>query len=64
MSIAHSCIFLRSNIAGQRGNWPEAAEQGRTVVSMTVKSGTPFPEAWCRIVWARALFRVGRPKPA
>ncbi|WP_020562455.1 P-loop domain-containing protein [Methylosarcina fibrata] len=42
--------LLRSNIAGQRGNWPEAAEQGRTAVAMTEKSGTPFPEAWCRIV--------------
>jgi LuxR family maltose regulon positive regulatory protein len=56
--------ILRSNIAGQRGNWAEAAEHGRTAVIMAIKSGTPFPEAWCRINWARALFRLGESEQA
>jgi len=49
---------LRSNAAGQRGNWVEAAEEARTAAAMAIAAGKPFPEANCRIDLARALFRL------
>jgi LuxR family maltose regulon positive regulatory protein len=62
----HNALYhhLRSNIAGQHGDWPEAAEQAHTAVKMAIKSGAPFPEAWCRMDLARTLFRLGDSKKA
>jgi tetratricopeptide (TPR) repeat protein len=49
---------LLSNAAGQRGQWQLAAEEARTAAAMAIAAGKPFPEANCRIDWARALFRL------
>lgn len=65
-SYIHGALYhhLCSNVDGQRGDWPRAAEQARTAVTLAVKSGAPFPEVWCRIDLARALFRLGESEQA
>ena len=50
---------LKSNLAAQRGDWQQAAEQARTGLAMALDAGTPFPQAHCRIDLARALIASG-----
>lgn len=46
---------LRSNAAGQRGEWFRALDHARKGLAMAQESGVPFLEAHCRIDLARAL---------
>lgn len=52
---------LRSNAAGQRGEWPKALEHARKGLAMAQESGVPFLEAHCRIDLTRTLIGQGDP---